>query len=385
MINKLLNQFNDIIYIESLPSPDEYFGNWNINFQKVKNLEHDWQFIKNCNSLISYNTYTPNAKDKLYFHKKCNVPRYKVRDWGKDKNISITTKQEKANASFINLRSHMLSHETTYIAWVVASQLKTFIEINYEVVDGELKDFTMLLDNNPTLKVCLPSYFNYNGNWLSGTQPYSGNWVSKGVKSSLKDLGFAVGRDHVKIISDEDYKNYEDIASSNNIYPESEIIKHINENAAIIDYKMVDQLSVMLDSLDKKNWVLALEIIANCNVNKSLYCIMLLLRAYNHKLVTLKEASHINFKSLLKFLDLPNWKYIDFDNIMNTLMDKDVLTLDDVKDILKRVKAEVTNHTYLFNDNFVINTLTVSDKVKKYFNPEIKIEEKEEHLENSEI
>jgi len=80
MINKLLNQFNDIIYIESLPSPDEYFGNWNINFQKVKNLEHDWQFIKNCNSLISYNTYTPNAKDKLYFHKKCNVPRYKVRD-----------------------------------------------------------------------------------------------------------------------------------------------------------------------------------------------------------------------------------------------------------------------------------------------------------------
>ena len=102
MISKLLNQFRDIIRIDDLPTPEDYGTDYSINPKKIKHLEHNWQFIYNCNSLLSVNVYTPNAKDKLYFHKKCNVPRYKVRDWGKAKNISITTKQEKANANFIN-------------------------------------------------------------------------------------------------------------------------------------------------------------------------------------------------------------------------------------------------------------------------------------------
>jgi len=385
MISKLLNQFRDIIRIDDLPTPEDYGTDYSINPKKIKHLEHNWQFIYNCNSLLSVNVYTPNAKDKLYFHKKCNVPRYKVRDWGKAKNISITTKQEKANANFINLKAHIQSHDSTWSSWLIASELKTFIEINYKNIDGELKDLVTLLNDNPTLKVCLPSYLNYNGSWLTGSSPYSGVLDPKGVKSSLIDLGYKLNTNHITCISTEDYKKYEEIASSSNIYLETEIIKHINENAAVIDYKMVDQLSVMLDSTDRKNWVLALEIIANCNVNSSLYSILILLRAYSYKLVTLKEASHVNFKSLLKFLDLPNWKYINFDNIMDVLMAKDVLTLEDVKDILKRVKVEVSNHTPLFNNHFKINTLTVSDKVKEYFNPEIKVEEKEENLENSEI
>jgi hypothetical protein len=385
MINKLLNQFSNIIKIDDLPSPNEYFGDYGIDFQKIKHLKHDWQFIRNCNNLLSDIAYTPNVKDKLFFHKKCNVPRYKVREWGKAKNISITTKQEKANANFINLKAHIKSHGSIWSSWLIASQLKTFIEINYEVVDGDLKDLVTLLNDNPTLKVCLPSYFNYSGSWITGSLPFNGVRDPKGVKSSLKDLGYKLNTNHITFISTEDYKKYEEIASLSNIYNEIEIIKHINENAAVIDYKMVDQLSVMLDSTDRKNWVLALEIIANCNVNKSIYCILLLLRAYAYKLVTLKEASHVNFKSLIKFLDLPNWKNINFDDIMDVLIDKDVLKLEDVKDILERVKATVTSHTSLFNNHFKINTLTVSDKVKEYFNPEIKVEEKEKHLENSEI
>jgi len=212
MINKLLNQFSNIIRIDDLPSPNEYFGDYIINFQKIKNLEHNWQFIKNCNSLLSDNVYTPNVKDKLFFHKKCNVPRYKVREWGKAKNISITTKQEKANANFINLKAHIQSHDSSWSSWLIASELKTFIEINYKNIDGELKDLVTLLNDNPTLKVCLPSFFNYNGSWLTGSSPYNGARDPKGVKSSLIDLGYKLNTNHITYISTEDYKKYEEIA-----------------------------------------------------------------------------------------------------------------------------------------------------------------------------
>ena len=170
------------------------------------------------------------------------------------------------------------------------------------------------------------------------------------------------------------------MANAANVYSESEIIKHINEDSTIIDYEMVDQLNVMLDSDDRKNHVLALEIIANCNINESLYCVLLLLRQHSHTLVCLKEASHINFKSLLKFLDLSDWRRISFDDIMDNLMDKEVLKIEDVKDILERVKMEVVKHTSLFNKNFTINTLTVSDKVKAYFNPTVEVEEPIENI-----
>lgn len=380
MISNVLKKFVDIIVIDGLTSPDGSVGG-TINPRIVKRLNADYKFIKECNNLMKDCHYTPSPKDKLFFFKKCNVPRYKVREWGKDKDISITTKSEKATVRFLNLRAHIKSHATRWSSTIASSQLLEFIELNYLTLSAEMITLVAMLKANPEALVVMPSYYNYAGaSWLTGKVPYGGSLQTKGAKHNLSALGYSLKMHSIITVTAEEYAQYENMANAANVYSESEIIKHINEDSTIIDYEMVDQLNVMLDSDDRKNHVLALEIIANCNINESLYCVLLLLRQHSHTLVCLKEASHINFKSLLKFLDLSDWRRISFDDIMDNLMDKEVLKIEDVKDILERVKMEVVKHTSLFNKNFTINTLTVSDKVKAYFNPTVEVEEPIENI-----
>ena len=63
---------------------------------EIKNVI-ETETIQDCVESIKDKQYTPAAKDKLYFYPECEVPRFKVREFWKPKNVSIQGESPKSN------------------------------------------------------------------------------------------------------------------------------------------------------------------------------------------------------------------------------------------------------------------------------------------------
>jgi hypothetical protein len=141
----------------------------------------------------------------------------------------------------------------------------------------------------------------------------------------------------------EDYKILIDHASNAIVYDESVVIDQLNgDDAAIIDDQIYAQLKVMLDSSDDDNKVLAMEIMANCKYSASLIHLIMLFHDYYNTFYSSPVKNHVNFKSLLSWLDItPTNPHISCDSAIQILRDKGQLTPDKLNKLLSYMGDEV--------------------------------------------
>ena len=104
-------KIDSIIYIKTMKPPnhnDEFHEHTyrNGRYERVKftNIGYFERKISfdNLSSIVSSDEYIPKDNDKLFFSEGCTIPRHKVRNWGKEKNITITVKPEKSNVSIVS-------------------------------------------------------------------------------------------------------------------------------------------------------------------------------------------------------------------------------------------------------------------------------------------
>ena len=132
--------------------------------------------------------------------------------------------------------------------------------------------------------------------------------------------GVPVSQDKILSIS-EDFIKLSEAFEGKTIYEESTIIDKLNgQDASVIDAPMFEQLSTMFQSTDEDNHVLAMEILANCKYSASLPYMLLLFKDFSGQMYNSHTKNHVNFKSLVGWLN---------GNILNRN------SLDDLCDILK--------------------------------------------------
>ena len=363
-----LQEFKDEIIIKDMPYPND-------ENQVFEWITHKVKEATNYSSKIpmSFASYVPKAKDKLYFYPACNVPRYKVRDWGKKNNISITVMEDKATAKFATDQTL-----NKFIGYEVYTQIEKDKFINWLAInkyDASLDSYSRLVAE---IKASTGEFVNLQ-NYSSNIHEFKNttDWNNKPTKA-VREGGLIQGYDDKKSsIVKEDYyrahtiteKNYKLITSllaSAIIYNQEDIIGIINEDAITIDREMYTRLNDMFNASNQADHLVAMEIISNCNINPSLHHVLLLLRAHGQTITCLKESKHINFKSLLEYIGInrSSMYYLNEDKIVNILMEKDVLTLDNIGELASGIKKQMKENAD--TTHFLIAKITISDTIQEY-------------------
>lgn len=356
---------------------------------------------------ITSDKYIYNKKDKLFFGAGCTIPRHKVREWGKQHDISITIKPEKANVNVIsnNWVNNLFGYWSSYYNVLVdKNNFIEFLELNYtDTVDTLIQlikdsEYDKLIINKHDHKDIMghkQSYYNHSNKVLTPTEikekkekigvisQYCEMFGHKEWKTEDKDYEWDLIDDSKQKCKD--LNKLFDLDASVTTILDTTLVDMVNKNAITIDDEMANQLFDMLNSADKKNHILAMEIIANSNYRTSLHKILLIFRRIGWRVYDRPEKNHVNFKSLIKFIDLHEWSNPSYDDIIKSLIAKKYLTKEILEEIMPLVKTEIKADISNYHPVFKVNTITVSNEVKRYFGIDIPLskEELEELEENN--
>ena len=159
------------------------------------------------------------------------------------------------------------------------------------------------------------------------------------------------GYDDRNYISEDDKLLYDAILNDNTLIKDEQLVDIISsESGVILTREQYDSLLGMIMSDDKENVALGLEMLANCNISKSLdYVSMIFYFNYNY----LKDASNwnsINVKSLRQALD-PFKPYYNgnadgryYHAYINTLAKQDFLTDFAIREVSAKLFDNVVNN-----------------------------------------
>jgi PHD/YefM family antitoxin component YafN of YafNO toxin-antitoxin module len=163
---------------------------------------------------------------------------------------------------------------------------------------------------------------------------------------------------------DEDYKElYDKVKNTKHIH-ETCLLEILNgPDAVVIDAEMYEQLKQMLASSDNDNHVLAMEIMANCKYKESILHLEMLFFLYADTMYSKSSRNHVNFKSLLSYLEKTNSMHTKIDDIVKSLKAKDVLDKDKLDVLLKELGHFITSEIESRYKLFKVKQLTLHEDI----------------------
>jgi hypothetical protein len=165
----------------------------------------------------------------------------------------------------------------------------------------------------------------------------------------------------------EDHKEvYPHIAGAP-LYKEEALLLHLNgEEAVEIDEKMFIALGEMFSSSDKDNHTLAMEIMANSHFEKSLLYLELLFVDYSAVMTNCKTRHHVNFKSLVSFLNKGNYYGTSIDDVIKSLIKHDQLSINYLNIILNKYSDQIKDAGD--TQFFTVKSISVSPELLEKMN-----------------
>ena len=157
---------------------------------------------------------------------------------------------------------------------------------------------------------------------------------------------------------------------SNNYYYQDKILELMNDGV-VIDQDVMASIIAMLKSKDEGNVVVAMEIMSNCNYEKSIVYLWLLFKNYYIEYISIrKERTYVNFKSLMQYLGFRNEDGISLDSIIDNLVEKKLWTRANMNILLPIAQDEIKEDKD--TDHLKIKKIDISDELKA------KLQEEEE-------
>ncbi len=299
--------------------------------------------------------YTPTKGDKLYFLPGVNVPRIKLKDLALQHGIRTVRNIDDATHVFAAKNT---KDKITGGVWRYSMDLTNFIELmndpNMYIDDRYRENIREALENYQEDRV-LFDYSVYND-------------IRHADNDILKSYDEHIHSSRWYNSIDDDYSDLCHKIAGATVYDEMAILKHINgDDATIIDEAMYEQISQMFQSNDNDNHILAMEIMANSNYIESLLFLEMLFKEHSYQISSCHTKNHVNFKSLIGFLKKnKNYLGTDIDDIVKSLIDKDVLTTDKLDVLMRRYSNEIGRNG---NTNyFKVKTVTISEDLLKELN-----------------
>lgn len=249
------------------------------------------------NALNVKTGWQATGSDKLYFFPGCSVPRFKVRE-----NFSCTNKPSSATAAFIS--DNLEGSDTSFDFYpkcmpVDINEWRPFMN---QLIDDKIPQrFEMFYQNNTIEKIFLSKKL-WDDNFWRSHFTNTGTCLSSHIKNrwGFKYDGMNLQENQLIGLSN----SPEMRAMTCDVYFETDILKVLNENQFIIDDVKYNELRAFGNSQDSENLVLMMELMSNCDYDKSIVHLLFLLKEFGDDMSNLKEAHHVNFRSLLTFLNL---------------------------------------------------------------------------------
>lgn len=228
---------------------------WHINSEDIKNA--------GLSNLFS-NTNIDLQDKKIYRFPNLRLPRQKV-DLLKEKyNVKVIRDIDKADVHIISVKT---IEKLLNTHWGNITTFKEFFRVIRKMIDENLvsdeeyKRLQLLVNDMDKESMV---YFNRNSY-------YGNNDVIRRI--SRKISRFSEGGVTWKkgiFINTDNVKHYNNIINSNKqVVSDLDISNIIDSELAVIDNTQFDDVHAMLTSDDKENTALAVEMLANCNIEKS--------------------------------------------------------------------------------------------------------------------
>jgi len=299
-------------------------------------------------------SYTPTEKEKIFIYPNASVPKFKIKPFCTKYNVKLIRDVLKADSRFVSNEhiENLLSSETQSVLIIEKEVMISFFEQStlrdsgflHEYRDSSYNELLGLLKNDESINRI---YIQINR-----TSKYQALYDS--LVEYLKNIKYRLITDsndnyddhwdieyYYSMTSSSTYKEIMSFINDNincNVYNTEALVPYIN-SSIVIDYKKYDDLDRLLETTDEESNNLALEMIANCDYKRSAGYILMLLRKHRAYFLDAKGATHVNFKSLLKYFNLYSPYDIpdSIDSLLSVLKEKNLLT----EDIFLKIRDEV--------------------------------------------
>lgn len=291
--------------------------------------------------------YIPQAKDRLYIFPGCTIPRFKLKLVCDNYNIAISKTKDKANIiisdpdaniedryfkSFGNCYQAMKKPLLDYLRKSSASLGELIQAIE------NLEEDTVLIHNTAIYHF---REWGLNGRryiFIDEDDVEYGKYTTSEINCLPECISLR------QYLNDEAKAEFLNMATAKKLYHQDAIIKLINGSAAVIDESMYQSLRSMFESNNNSDIQVAMEAMANCDIEKSITYLLLLFKEYGKDaLYNHPSKHHVNFKSLTKYL-LGKGHYmhnLDIDNCVEILRDKGLLNSQNLSVFMKEAKEIV--------------------------------------------
>lgn len=342
----------------SLKEDGYYFGrakSWYPNDEEINSL-----------GIVTSDKAIDLQDKKIYRYPNLELPRQKM-DLLKTKfNVKIIRDAELAD---IHIVSDKLILNLLTLDWSKALSYAQMFEVfntlkqNDQLTESGLnkcKELLSTIEKDAYIRVSVCKDYRY-------TSP-----VSDTISDKLSDFDYDGNRDMV--IRDDNMVLYNQLRNATAlIVKDIEINKIISKDLAVISEDQFDQVSKMIQSQDKDNRTLAVEMLANCNVEESFDIVSYLFFWYYDWFKDTNNWNNINVKTLRKRLEKfsgskDNNRQWAYDQYIQLLQDENKLTDFIVKKTIKKMYDSVIQNTFGCKNNVFALDLESIYLVDKYKN-----------------
>jgi len=332
----------------------------------ITSLETMYYFDNKAIENLTYFQGDLKAGDTVYFLPEVSVPRFKFRELGEEIGFKTVRKTASASHAVINIEKFIDRH--TSRQWGDTCDSKTFLEVvdeypdSYIYVNQAARD---LITQTNTLQ------FSYH---VSRLLRYAYNHAhSYNSHQNLRELSNFASSDDRMFVKDSWIADAQVIdkviCSGVHLIKDAAINRMINPDT-VISSEVYGRLSQMLGSNDEANIGLAMEIMANADIEASLFFVLCLIRDHGTTMYYNSAFNHVNFKAfretLAQLINTSNpFRYVTMDSdwIITKMGQLGLLKMEHVNALMENIKENMSRANTQY---FHIEKIKATPKLIEY-------------------
>lgn len=334
-------------------------------------LTGEFSDYRSRNYINDYNVnheYQPTMGDTFYFLPGVTVPRVKLKDLQAEYKIKTVRDIESASVVFVGDKTFSKIINNTWVHYCNTIWFKEFIE--HAKANGHMDDYYY-----DKLVTALEFY---NEDRIITEWQTNRILIDRDYSYYLDNSVYSTSSVRFDSVEPE-YENIFTKLNTVSLYTDASLMPYINgADAVTIDVAMYQTLSDMFTSSDKDNYVIAMEIMANCNYFDSLAYLCLLFYHYGSRIEDQPTKNHVNFKTLRNYFGF-NRGYctLDEDECIKQMIDKDAVTVDNMSILLNEFNDSVTSYG---NKKYLrVKQVGFSEEIDNLLNQEMLVTVKEDY------
>ena len=309
--------------------------------------------------------YKPTAGDRIYIYPNSSVPRFKLKNFCDKHGVSVSKTKDKANIHVADPDS-ILNSITVDRRWVHHYIHKdALLGVLGRLSESMVNGLSQAVYDSPETKFALGKGFS---EFLKEKLKFifiDKDDAEEAVKEGLPvpEVNYTYAYHTLNIVAKQEEAEYINLLNSK-IYHQDALNAVVSDENVIIDESLYQGFKSLLTSKNEEDHQIAMEGMANSNYRESIAYILLLFYEFGGVLSSHPSKNHINFKSLVKYLNLSPYRWnIDIDQAVNILRKKEVLTSKNMSIIMKEAKNVVIEQGE--TDCFKITDVVPSEEIQQ--------------------